>query len=79
MSELMQILIGIKPPFHIHDGLARIVTFETEDDKDDVQHYCPKCMRWMHIESFYIRADGRAMSWCKSCQKAHKKAQKGKK
>ena len=82
MSELMQILIGIKPPFHIPDGLARIVTFETEDDKDDkddIQHYCPKCMRWMHIESFYIRSDGRAMSWCKSCQKAHKKAQKGKK
>ena len=74
MSELMQILIGIKPPFHIHDGLARIVTFETEDDKGDVQHYCPKCMRWMHIESFYIRTDGRVMTQCKACQKAHKKA-----
>ena len=42
--ELMQILIGIKPPFHIHDGLARIVTFETEEDKDDEPYFCTSCM-----------------------------------
>ena len=74
MSELMQILIGIKPPFHIHDGLARIVTFETEEDKDDEPHFCTSCMQWKNIGSFYIRADGRVMTQCKACQKAHKKA-----
>ena len=74
MSELMQILIGIKPPFHIHDGLARIVTFETEEDKDDEPYFCTSCMQWKNIGSFYIRADGRVMTKCKTCQKAYKKA-----
>ena len=74
MSELMQILIGIKPPFHIHDGLARIVTFDTEEDKDDEPYFCTRCMQWKNIGSFYIRADGRVMTQCKACQKAYKKA-----
>ena len=76
MSELMQILTG---PLPIPTGVARVVSFSTHDDEDNEPHFCTSCMQWEDIDSFYIRADGRVMTQCKACQKAHKKAKKGEK
>ena len=42
--------------------------------KDNEPYFCTSCMQWKNIGSFYIRADGRVMTQCKTCQKAYKKA-----
>ena len=72
MSEFMQLLLT--RPVPIPAGLARVVSFSTPDDEDNEPYFCTSCMQWKNIGSFYIRADGRVMTQCKNCQKAHKKA-----
>jgi hypothetical protein len=67
MSELLQLLMGVKP-HPIPADSARWVEFDVTGTKGDEPLHCPSCDRGdLALDDFYVRTNGEVSTYCKPC------------